>query len=130
MTKTLIDTSAWIDFFRNSSSRYADAVTTLIEQDAAVITGPVISELLQGLKTQREAETLGELLNVITCIDVSHEDWIITGALLGKLRRNGITVPLTDALIAIVAKQNKCNVLTIDQHFKHLGVPLYAVCIQ
>lgn len=130
MTKTLIDTSAWIDFFRNNSTPYADAVASLIKQDRAIITGPVIAELLQGLKTQREADNLRELLTIITYVEVKNDDWNSTGLLLGKLRRNGITVPLTDALIAVVAKHNNYNVLTIDQYFKHLDVPLYPVAIQ
>ena len=130
MTKTLIDTSAWIDFFRNKLSPYAEIVATLIEQDAAVITGPVVAELLQGLKSQREGDALRELLNVIPYVEVTHNDWNTAGNLLGKLRRRGITVPLTDALIAVVAKRNGCNILTIDQHFDHLEIPLYPVGIQ
>ena len=130
MTKTLIDTSAWIDFFRNNFTPYADAVALLIEQDRAIITGPVIAELLQGLKTQREADNLRELLSIVTYVEVKNDDWNATGLLLGKLRRNGITVPLTDALIAVVAKHNSYDVLTIDHHFNHLGVPLYPVVIQ
>ena len=130
MNKTLIDTSAWIDFFRNKLSPYGEIVATLIEQDAAVMTGPVIAELLQGLKSQREGDALRELLSVIPYVEVIHNDWNTTGNLLGKLRRRGITVPLTDALIAVVAKRNDCNILTIDQHFDHLEVSLYPVEIQ
>ncbi len=130
MTKTLIDTSAWIDFFRNDSSPYTDAVALLIEQDRAIITGPVIAELLQGLKTQRESDDLCKLLSIVAYVEVKSDDWNATGLLLGKLRRSGITVPLTDALIAVVAKHNDYNVLTIDQHFNHLNVPLYPVAIQ
>ncbi len=130
MTKTLIDTSAWIDFFRNNLSPYAEIVTTLIERDTAVITGPVIAELLQGLKSRREADNLRELLSVIPCTEVNHADWNTTGNLLGKLRRHGVTVPLTDALIAVIAKRNDYNVLTLDHHFNHLEVTLYQVGIQ
>lgn len=130
MTKTLIDTSAWIDFFRNNSTPYANTVASLIEQDKAIITGPVIAELLQGLKTQREADNLKELLSIIPYVSVKNDDWNATGLLLGRLRRNGITVPLTDALIAVIAKNNDYNVLTIDQHFKHLDVSIFPVVIQ
>ena len=130
MTKTLIDTSAWIDFFRNNLSLYAEIVATLIEQDAAVITGPVVAELLQGLKSRREADNLQELLTIIPYAEVTHDDWSATGNLLGKLRRHGITVPLTDALIAVIAKRNDYNVLTLDHHFDHLEAPLYPVGIQ
>jgi len=130
MAKTLIDTSAWIDFFRNKLSPYGEIVAMLIEQDAAVITGSVIAELLQGLKSQREGDALRELLSIIPYIEVINNDWNAAGNLLGKLRRRGITVPLTDALIAVVAKRNNCNILTIDKHFDHLCIPLYPAGIQ
>jgi predicted nucleic acid-binding protein len=40
------------------------------------------------------------------------------------LRTQGITLPLTDALIATVAKRKAMPVLTVDAHFQHLSVGL------
>jgi predicted nucleic acid-binding protein len=40
------------------------------------------------------------------------------------LRESGITLPLTDALIAAVATRHKAQVLTLDHHFSHLKVQL------
>lgn len=125
MNKIIIDTSAWIDFFRNQSGVVGDVVSSLISQDQAVITGPIVSELLQGLKNRREGKTLGELFSIIPYIEVKRQDWERAGELLRDLRQRGITVPLTDALIAIVAKQHGCSVLTLDRHFEHLEVPLH-----
>lgn len=125
MTSILIDTSAWIDFFRNQSGAVGDIVATLIERDQAVMTGPVLAELLQGLRSRQEINPLRELFDVLPYIEISRRDWEQTGDLLRKLRQRGITVPLTDALIAIVAKRNGCAVLTLDRHFEHLEVPLH-----
>jgi hypothetical protein len=121
----IIDTSAWIDFFRRQMTPVGDVVAGLVERDEAMITGPVISELLQGLKNRKESETLGELLNVIPYIEVIRTDWEETGAILLRLRQRGISVPLTDALIAAVARRTGCGVLTLDHHFAHLEVPLH-----
>lgn len=125
MTSILIDTSAWIDFFRNQSGAVGDIVATLIERDQAVMTGPVLAELLQGLRSRQEINTLRELFDVLPYIEISRRDWEQTGDFLRKLRQRGITVPLTDALIAIVAKRNGCAVLTLDRHFEQLEVPLH-----
>ncbi len=125
MTKIVIDTSAWIDFFHNKAGRIGDTVAALIEQDLAIITGPVLTELMQGLKTPQEAKTLNELLSIIPFAEVTRSDWEKTGDLLRNLRRKGITVPLTDTLIAIVAKRHGYGVLTLDRHFEHLEVPLH-----
>ncbi|MBN1958822.1 MAG: PIN domain-containing protein [Desulfuromonadales bacterium] len=127
MTKILIDTSAWIEFFRNDSSPYGDAVVQLVDKSQAVITGPVIAELLQGLKTHRERDSLTEILSILPYAEVSREDWVKTGNLLGTLRRQEITVPLTDALIATIAKNNDHGVLTLDRHFQHFDIPLYSI---
>jgi len=125
MNKIIIDTSAWIDFFRSQSGVVGDVVSSLISQDQAVITGPVVSELLQGLKNRKEGKALGELFSIIPYVEVKREDWEKAGDLLRNLRQRGITVPLTDALIAIVAKQHGYSVLTLDRHFEHLEVPLH-----
>lgn len=125
MTSILIDTSAWIDFFRNQSGAVGDIVATLIEREQAVMTGPVLAELLQGLKSRQESNTLRELFAVLPYLEVSRRDWEKSGDLLRKLRQRGITVPLTDALIASVAKRTGCAVLTLDRHFEHLEVPLH-----
>ena len=125
MNKVIIDTSAWIDFFRNQTGVTGDAVAALIEQDLAVITGPILSELLQGLKSRQEADNLGELVGILPFIEVIRGDWEQTGGLLRRLRQQGITVPLTDALIATVAKRQRFAVLTLDKHFEHLEVPLH-----
>ena len=127
MTSILIDTSAWIDFFRNQSGAVGDIVATLIERDQAVMTGPVLAELLQGLKSRQEIDTLRELFDVLPYIETSPRDWEQTGDLLRKLRQRGITVPLTDALIASVAKRTGGAVLTLDRHFEHLEVPLHPI---
>jgi predicted nucleic acid-binding protein len=46
------------------------------------------------------------------------------GNLAAQLRAKGLTLPLTDVLIATVALRNQVSVLTIDKHFHHLGVDL------
>jgi predicted nucleic acid-binding protein len=125
MNKVVIDTSAWIDFFRNQTGSVGDAVARAIEQDLAVLTGPVLSELLQGVKNRRESQTLAELFGVLPFVEVIRNDWEEAGELLRRLRQRGITVPLTDAVIAAVAKRYRCGVLTLDRHFEHLEVPLF-----
>ncbi len=60
MKNVLIDTSAWIDYFRNGSGFIGDMVTDLIQDDKTFMTGPVIAELLHGVRGKKEAEELKE----------------------------------------------------------------------
>jgi predicted nucleic acid-binding protein len=125
MNKVIVDTSAWIDFFRNQSGEIGDMVAALIEQDRAALVGPVLSELLQGLKTRQEATALNELFSILPYLEISRDDWEKAGDLLRSLRRNGITVPLSDAIIAAAAQKNGHAVFTLDRHFEHLKVALH-----
>ena len=122
MKNVLIDTSAWIDYFRNSSGFIGDMVTDLIQDDKAFMTGPVIAELLHGVRGKKEAGELNLLFQTIPCLNVEQSDWISTGKKLQALRSKGLSIPLTDALIATVAIRHKMLVLTLDKHFTHLSV--------
>lgn len=127
MSEVLIDTSAWVKFFRKGHDPVSDRVDELIDAGQAVLTGPVLTELLQGCKSEAEQWKLLRLLTPIRYADVSRGDWAIAGDVLARLRRRGITLPLTDALIATVAQRNGFPVLTLDKHFQHLNVQLETV---
>ena len=120
MKGALIDTSAWIAFFRDGNTPVADTVEHLIETDQAIITGPVITELLQGVRREKEAKQLPELLKVLPYLEMQRKDWESAGQTLKDLRSRGITIPLTDAVIGAVAFRHQLPVLTLNKHFEHL----------
>jgi predicted nucleic acid-binding protein len=123
----LIDTCAWIDFLRGTPGALSDQVALAIEQDRAVMCGVVVAELLQGVKAGKEQRSLEFLLANVACAATLEADWHSAGLLLGALRQKGLKIPLTDALIAAVARRCNLPVLTVDQHFKHLPVALLKV---
>lgn len=125
MSGVLLDTSAWIDFFRPGGGAMAAQVTALIESDRALLCGVVVAELLQGAKGKREATQITYMIERLPRIPTREEDWEEAGLVLGALRRRGITVPVTDALIAVIAKRCDVEILTADQHFRHLPVILH-----
>ncbi len=118
----LVDTSAWIDYLRESSGKAGDIAAQLIQLDRAFLTGPVIAELLHGCRGKRETAQLQVLFSAVPCLDIIRADWTAAGDALRELREKGLTVPLTDVLIAVVAARNKMAVLTLDKHFQHLSV--------
>lgn len=125
MKLVLIDTCAWIDFFKSPTGLLGNKVAQLIENNLAAITGVIIAELLQGIKQEKESKRLQILLNSIHYLKIEEIDWIKTGLLAQQLRAKGLTLPLTDVLISIIAQRNKIPILTIDKHFHHLSVDLY-----
>ncbi|HID97314.1 MAG TPA: PIN domain-containing protein [Thermodesulfobacteriaceae bacterium] len=118
----LIDTSAWIVFFRDTVGTAGDLVVDLIRLDQAYLTGPVMAELLCGARGKQEVKELDTVFGTIPILDVIREDWIKTGTILQDVRKKGVSIPLTDVLIAAVALRNNMAVLTLDKHFQHLPV--------
>lgn len=129
MKMVLIDTCAWIDFFKSRTGELGNKVASLIEVNQAAITGVVIAELLQGVKHEKENQRLRVLLSSIHYVSTDDIDWTKAGQLAAQLRAKGLTLPLTDVLIAAVVQRNQVSVLTIDKHFHHLGVKLEGIAI-
>lgn len=65
MKRVMIDTCAWIDFFKSKNGRLGDQVAALIEANQATVTGVVIAELLQGVKQEKESQRLKLLFRSI-----------------------------------------------------------------
>ena len=120
----LIDTSAWIDFFRGKQSTVTDTVQLALQLGLARLCGPVKAELLQGAKTKKEKQQLGIMFDAVVNLDTHEADWETAGTNLQALRENGVTLSLTDGLIAAIAARHKAHVLTPDHHFSHLKVQL------
>ena len=122
LARVLIDTSVWIEFFRQREP-YHSMVTKLIDDDQAVCCGIILAELMQGAKSDKELAVLDDFPKVFTFIPETAELWAAAGKLSGKLRRKGITVGLSDCFIATAAASVKVQVATLDSHFEVLGKP-------
>ncbi len=125
--KILLDTCAWIDFLRSTEGAMGDFVALAIERDEAVLCGVVITELLQGAKGKKELHQLDFLFSNIETLPIEDFTWTEAGRMLKKLRNKGVTLPLTDALIATVANKHGVPLLTIDKHFQHLPIELVSL---
>lgn len=126
MSGVVIDTSAWIRYFRYGNDEVSQLVGELVTKDEAVVTGVVLTELLQGIKTDKERQRLTALFSSLPFIETVREDWQTAGEDLRELRRRGVTVPVTDAVIATVAHRRGMAVLTTDPHFKSFKVKRFA----
>jgi len=122
LARVLIDTSIWIEFFRQREP-YHSMVTKLIDDDQVVCCGIILAELMQGAKSDKELAVIDDFLHVFGFIPETPELWAAAGKLSGKLRRKGITVGLSDCFIATAAASAKVLVATLDSHFEVLGKP-------
>ena len=126
--RILVDTSAWIEFFRKKDPYYM-VILELIDTSKVCCLGIILAELLQGAKSQKELDVLKEFLHVFDFLQESTEMWRKAGELSYLLRQKGKSVGLSDCYISVVANTNDATLLTLDKHFevieKETGLILY-----
>lgn len=117
----LVDTSYWIEYFNRPGTEKADRVVFLVRDDRVAVTGVVLAELLQGARTAEELSELRSGLAAVTCIEVTIDAYARAGELGFGLRRRGVTVPITDCVLAAAAETVGGCILTLDGHFEELA---------
>ena len=118
--RVLVDTSVWVSYFRGGSPVISEKVDSLLAGDEVCVPKIVLAELLQGAKSEREISTIEDFFDAFTILDQSPETWLKAGKLSRELKIRGKTIHLLDCYIAVIAKENACAVLTLDDHFKEI----------
>ena len=117
----LIDTSAWIEFLRNTGSAACEQVEEALAYDVAVC-DPVRMELLAGARGESHLLSLRRLLARATLIQTRPADYDEAAALYRRCRVQGETVrKLIDCLIASVAMRADASILHNDRDFDVLA---------
>jgi predicted nucleic acid-binding protein len=128
----LADTSAWIEFLRQTESPVDIALHAALEVDEVATTDAVILELLSGARTERDAERLlGTLESLEYLPTAGRYDWERAAQLYRTCRQSGVTIrSQLDCLIAAVAERANIPVLHADDDFARLanltGIPVVA----
>ncbi len=124
--KIIVDTSIWIEYLLRPHSREKKEIDSLLDNNQVALMGIVLAELLQGTKDQKEFQLLKSTLEALPFYETSLNIWVKTGEIAYSLRKKGITIPLSDCLIAALALQNGCEIYTLDPYFKQIEkVKLY-----
>ena len=113
----LIDTSAWIEFFRRRGDvGVKTRVAGLVESGDAAYCGPVLYELMLGARPS-ETGLIHQTLAFCQLLDFPVASWELGASLEKRLREKGITVPRDDILVAAVALHNGVALYCSDRHF-------------
>jgi hypothetical protein len=117
----LVDTSAWIEYLRDTGSPACVAVDHLLESDIATCDA-VRMELLAGARDERRLTQLRRLLARTSTLPTGPADFEDAAVLYRACRRNGETVrKLIDCLIGAVAVRGGASVLHADADFDALA---------
>jgi predicted nucleic acid-binding protein len=114
---TLVDTSAWVEFLRDTGSLVCDEVDRLLGWRCAV-TDPVVMEVLAGARDDRHLRDLRGLLARAELLRCESVDYETAASLYRACRKRGATVRrLVDCLIAAVAIRHDAPILHADADF-------------
>jgi len=115
----LVDTSVWIEVFRDKSQTKRKALLAALAGDEVVLTRFTQLELLQGCRDEREWSLLQSYLDSQDYLEASATTWEDAARLYFDLRRIGLTVrsPI-DCCIAQLALKNDLMLFHCDRDFE------------
>ena len=117
----LVDTSAWIEFLRDTGSPVCDLVDEMLASEIAICDA-VRMEVLAGARDESHLLSLRRLLARAAVIRTRATDYDDAAALYRRCRRQGETVrKLIDCLIAAAAIRAGAPVLHNDVDFEVLA---------
>jgi hypothetical protein len=120
----VVDTSVWIDFFRDTATWQVEHLDQMIADDESVaLTDIVLTEILQGLPDDREARRVEHRLLAFDVLRLEGlDDFRRAASLYRQARAKGVTIRRTlDCLIASVCVRDGASVLHSDADFDHLA---------
>jgi predicted nucleic acid-binding protein len=113
----LIDTSAWIEFLRDTGSPVCERVDHLLDSRIATCDAARM-EVLAGARDDAHAQQLARMLDRATLLPTEPVDYEAAATLYRHCRSEGRTVrKLIDCLIAAVAIRASVPVLHRDADF-------------
>jgi predicted nucleic acid-binding protein len=120
----VVDTSVWIDVLNERESRQAERCVELIEGGEPIaLTDIVITEILQGFRSDREARLVERHLRAFPVLRLGGlDDFVLAAELYRAARRAGVTIRKTlDCLIAAPCVRTGAPLLHADSDFDRLA---------
>ena len=128
----LVDSSVWIDFFRNVPTPQAQWLDKSLGSEGLVVGDLILAEVLRGFKDDRGFNEARRLLGRLEQVSLCGEDLAVESARnFRKLRARGVTVRGTvDVIIATRCLADGLLLLHSDRDFdafeEHLGLCVVA----
>jgi predicted nucleic acid-binding protein len=120
----VVDTSVWIDVLAGRDTSQALRCVKLIEDGEPVaLTEVIFTEVLQGLRTDKEAELVERHLRAFPVLPLeSLDDFALAASLYRTARNEGVTIRKTlDCLIAAPCVRTGAPLLHADADFDRLA---------
>jgi len=113
-----VDSTLWVEFFRGKNKKVKEVVLTLLDEDKIFYNGIVIGELLIGAGGIKEYHFIKDNFDGLKYLRADKETFERAAHIGFKLKKEGVTIPFTDLLIASHCTHHHLTILTMDKHFK------------
>ena len=131
--RVLIDTSVWSKVLRseNPDGVLSKLLKDLIVDNRVVLTGPILQEILSGIRNKKDFQVIGERLSAFDDLVISKDIYIKAAEYFNVCKMHGVNGGHIDFLICAVISHYNCALLTTDSDFKmfqkHLPIKLLDV---
>jgi len=113
----LVDTSVWIDYFRSGEN--SEELDFLIDENLVAINDLILAEIVPFLKVRNQNKIIQLLYGIQNLgLEINWAQIIEFQCKCLKNGLNGIGIP--DLIMAQNAKQNRCEIYSLDSHFNRM----------
>jgi predicted nucleic acid-binding protein len=120
----VVDTSVWIDVLNDTPAPQAQRCVQLLKSGEPIaLTDVILTEVLQGLRSDREVALVERQLRAFPILRLEDlDDFVLAASLYRTARRAGVTVRKTlDCLIAAPCVRTGAPLLHADEDFNRLA---------
>jgi len=115
--RLLPDTSVWVDYLRGRNPETVAELDSYFERESVDVHRPIVADLLAGTAPDQR-EDLWLAIGSLPWADLDRAAWRQVGEVANDLRRRGVSVPLTDVVIAVAAARSDAGLWTHDRDFE------------
>ena len=133
----VVDSSVWSLVLRRSrvdeGNPWGEAFRRHVrEGDGVVLAGPILQELLTGIRWPEEFDRLTQSLSHFPLLPASRETYVLAAQISNHCRSDGVQATPADCLIAAGCVEHHYPLLTADRDFvriaEHCGLVLLPPC--
>jgi predicted nucleic acid-binding protein len=116
----VVDTSVWINAFRDRASTEARHLSKLLDGDEVAIAIPIRLEILSGAR-RSEQPRLSRILSALPTLYPTDPTWRRIEGWLGWIINSGDRFGVGDLLIAGIGSENNAAIWSLDSVFTRMA---------
>jgi len=121
----IVDTSVWSLVLRRHSppdSSQAEKLRALLRRgQPVVLVGVIVQELLQGIRSAADFQSVKDHLDAFEMLVLDREDYVAAAELRNQCASNGVQASTIDFQIAAACLRHDHLLLTADEDFEHIA---------